>query len=150
MSRLSMRRIAVLVIASQLAACAGALVPTERVHINRAGTWRHRSYEKGGVALDGWTCGEQYQRAVAGVPEAEALMHDCAGDTQLYGGLMSGFILAPGLGAAAGELFDSGRARLFDIGAFVGVASFAAALLFGVRAAEERDDAVRAYNAALP
>jgi hypothetical protein len=112
-----------------LAACSsGWLVPTEPMPV----TWRHVPhsrhgyYEKGGVELDGWTCGEQYQRAVAGVPEAVAEMESCSHYNTAYGLLMSGFVLgvATSFGAWLSPLDPSVKRDVAYGGFVTGLTSF--------------------------
>jgi hypothetical protein len=130
-----------------LGACAGPLVPTDRMPIDYVGTGRHGHYEKGGVALEGLTCGEQYHRAVAGVGEAEDLMDSCESYTKAYGYFMGGFVALPALGITAAELFDHGNGGLFTASVIAGVVSFAIGVAMGYHAKGLEIEAVHAYDA---
>jgi len=131
------------------AACGGALVPIEPMPIEWVSSGRHGAYEKGGITIDGWNCGEAYQRAVTGVPEAEALMRECSSYIKAYGALMTGFVVLPIGSIAGGAPIDDHGTRDAVIGVGVGLAltSFALGLVMGHVATTKRAEAVHIYNA---
>jgi hypothetical protein len=132
-----------------LASCA-VEVPTQRMRIEWHGG-RHGAYQKGGVQIEGWTCGEQYQRAVTGVPEAEAMMARCARHNAAYGALLSGFVVLPLAGLGVGELFVHDahtRDVVLGTGVIVGLSSFALGLVMGYESGVELREAVQLYNGA--
>ena len=109
---------------------------------------RHGHYEKGGTPLEGWTCGEGYQRAVTGVVEAEEKMRTRSHYNTAYGVLMSAFVVAP-LGALGAGLMvdDHGtRTAVIATGAAVGLTSFLIGLGMAYLASGELHDAVHLYN----
>ena len=138
-------------LAASLGACTIPIVPTERMPITWARTGGgHGHYEKGGVDLSGLTCGEQYQRAVAGVPEAEDAMRGCERSTKAYGWLMTGFIVLPAASLGVGLAVDGpARGDVIATGIALGVVSFAVGVIMGVRGRYQLGDAVHLYDRAL-
>lgn len=131
--------------------CSGPLVTTERFPIEWVRTdSRHGHFEKGGIALDGWTCGEQYERAVAGVPAAEDLIESCSRSNTAYGVLMSAFAVLPITGFGIGLVTSDHATRDVVIGTGVGLglAAFAVGLVMGYRANTTVREAVHVYNRA--
>ena len=136
------------IVALLLAGCAGTFeVPTGRMPITWQHEGRHGHWDKGGVQLQGWMCGEDYRRAVAGVPEAEAKMDDCRHTVTLYGAMMSVFVLAPLAGIAASEAIDHRvDATWFDAGAGIGGAAFLIGFAAAFAAISQQDEAIGIYN----
>ncbi len=79
-----------------------------------------RFVRKGGVALSGRNCGEAYQRAVTGVPEAAALMRERSSYMTAYGALISSVPVLPIGSLAAGDAFADHGTRDAVIGAASG------------------------------
>jgi hypothetical protein len=132
-----------------LGACAGQLVPTERAPIRWVRAHRHGHYAKGGVALDGWTCGEQYHRAVTGVAEAEDLMASCSGYNTAYAALLTTFVASLAVtGTAPGTTEDGTRTAIVATSLGVGLTSFALSFVMGYHANKRLAEAVRVYDAA--
>lgn len=131
-----------------LAGCAGTFdVPTSRMPITWQREGRHGHWDKGGVHLQGWTCGEQYRRAVAGVPEAEAEITDCRHSVALYGAMMSVFVLAPLAGIGASEAIDHKvDGAWFDGGIGIGGAAFLVGFAAAFAAISQQDQAIDIYN----
>jgi hypothetical protein len=124
-----------------LAGCAELPVPTDREPIEWVG---HGHLAKGGVGLDGFTCGERYAAAVQGAPEAEDEIATCRAANIVYGSAILGAIAAGTTTIATGA---SGSHA--ELGAGVVLTSlvigYAAALLAG----HHLNRAVDAYNATV-
>jgi hypothetical protein len=130
-----------------LAACAVPIVPTDRAHIAWVSHGRHGHYEKLDTPLEGTTCGEQYMRAVTGVPQAEDLMRDCYRDNMIYGAGMLGFVAFPVAGLiTSSETSDSARPAILGTGLGLGVASFAVGFIAAIYSSYRLSDAVGVYN----
>jgi hypothetical protein len=142
-----MRHVAVFL---AVAACTIPIVPTERLPIRWVQHGRHGGYEKGGVELAGTTCGEQFQRAVSGVPEAEAMMARCHTGTMVYAAGMLGFLVLPGAAAATYVLTGSGTVHdaAFPVGFSLGMLAFGVGYIATFWASARLDDAVEIYDAA--
>ncbi len=138
-------------VVAMLAACGPELpVPREPMHIDWVAEGRSGHYEKGGAVLDGYTCGERYQDAVAGVPEALDEMQTCSHYNTAYGVLMSSFVVLPLGGLATSMAFDGTTRRDIRWGGFVtGLAAFAVGFALVPFEREHRRRAVRLYNAAV-
>ena len=131
--------------------CGGDLMPTERMRIEWVQHGRHGHYEKAGIPLDGSTCGEQYQRAVAGVPPAEELMQRCSDHNAAYGVLMTSFVVVPLTSLLVGfELDSHPREIVIGSGLVVGLASFLVGVWMGYLGGQELHDAVHLYDAQTP
>jgi len=131
-----------------VAACGPELpIPREPMPIHWVRRDSHGNYEKGGAALDGFTCGERYQAAVAGVPEALDEMRACARLRTAYGILMPGSLVLP---LATSFAFDgmTRRDRAVQItGLAVGVAAFLVGfVLVSPLETEHEKRAIRLYN----
>jgi|SRR5580704_13130891 hypothetical protein len=139
------------VVLALVAGCAGSFgVPTERMPISWEGTGRHMHWVKGGVPLQGMTCGKDYQDAVTGVPAAEERMADCEQSMKIYGIAMGGFVLFPLAGIAAGELIDHEiGGKWFAAGLGLGGAAFIIGFAAAYAALTQQDDAMRIYDAHL-
>jgi hypothetical protein len=147
------RRMRRVVAALALAGCAGTFdVPTERMPITRerSRASHHSHWEKGGVELGGLTCGADFERAVSGVPEAEARMADCRRSTTIFAIGASGFVVLPLAGIGVGELADhDATGRWFVAGAALGGAAFVVAFIAAYEALAQQDDAIHIYNRGL-
>jgi hypothetical protein len=144
-----MRTIGGLVLA--VAACTVPLVGTVREPIRWVKHGRHGWYEKGGAPLTGLTCGEQYERAVAGVPRAEELVASCRRDVIGYGAGMLGFLVFPVAGLTTYLVTDSGPVHRDSgpVGVGLGGASFLVGMLLGYLAEGRLYDAVHVYDDAI-
>ncbi len=136
---------------AMLAACGPELpVPREPMPIDWVVEGRRGHYEKGGAELDGFTCGERYQEAVAGVPEALDEMQTCAHYNTAYGILMGSFVALPLGGLAASMAFDGTTRKDIQLGGLLtGIAAFAVGFALVPFEREHRRRAVRLYNAAV-
>jgi hypothetical protein len=124
-----------------LVGCAELPVPTDREPINWVG---RGNLEKGGVAIDGLTCGERYSAAVAGAPAAEDEMATCRMANIVYGSAMLGAIAAGTVTVATGA--SGSRAEL---GAGIALTSFAIGFVAATVAGDHLKRAVHAYNATV-
>jgi hypothetical protein len=132
-----------------LTACTVPIVPTDRAHIAWVRHGTHGHYEKLSTELEGTTCGEQYMRAVTGIPQAEDLMRTCYRDNMIYGAGMLGFVAFPLAGLVTGfETSGTTRDAVVGTGIGLGVASFAIGFIAGIYSSFRLGDAVRAYNMA--
>ena len=126
-----------------LTACTVPLVSTERAHLS----WHHRGrLEKLGVSVEGYTCGEQYMRAVAGVPEAEDLMRRCHRANTVYGYGMLGFLVAPAVGGVVAWQTDVSAKTAIPVSLGVGAVSFMVGFVAAYFAGRDLREAVAAYN----
>lgn len=134
---------------AMLAACGPELpVPLDPMHVDWVHEGRHGHYEKGGAVLDGWTCGERYQAAVAGVPEALDEMRSCSRFNTAYGILMGSFVVLPLGGLAASTAFDGSMRRDIQLtGLLTGFAAFAIGYALVPFEIEHEKRAVQLYNA---
>jgi hypothetical protein len=114
-----------------LAGCAGTFdVPTGRMPIAWERDGRRGHWAKGGVQLQGWTCGEQCRHTIT-----------------LYGAMMSVFVLAPLAGIAASEAVDHRvDGGWFDAGVGIGGAAFLVGFAAAFVAISQQDEAVDIYN----
>ncbi|HEY1547852.1 MAG TPA: hypothetical protein VGG28_08530 [Kofleriaceae bacterium] len=127
-----------------LAACVDAMPTTERMPIEYVG---RGSLEKGGVAVDGFTCGETYSAAVTGVPEAEREIRACWQANVVYGaGILGSLALVP---VAITTAHEGGPRALVD----VEVGAIATSFLIGYVAAwiagNHLNNAIHVYNRAV-
>jgi hypothetical protein len=129
------------------AGCAGQLVPTEKMPLVWVHEGRQGHYEKGGYPVDGWTCGEQYRRAVAGNDAAEARIDSCRRYMTAYGVLMGTFALAIPTSIGVAVETDNRFARGTAVG--VGIASFAVGLVMGYIGNRRLREAARIYNSGV-
>jgi hypothetical protein len=134
-------RIAVLV---ALTACVGSLPPTDRMPIEHVG---RGNLEKGGVAIDGFTCGEKYQAAVSGVPDAEREIRACWQANATYGlGILGSLVLAP---VALVTDHEGGSHALVDAELGAVAASFLVGYIAAFVAGHHLNRAITIYNAAV-
>ncbi len=128
-----------------LVACGPALqVPSDREPIEHVGRGK---LEKGGVPLDGFTCGETYETAVAGVREAETEMRACWQANVLYGGgILGSLVLAP---VALVTAHDGGSHALVDTELGAMATSFLVGYIAAWLAGHQMNRAIHVYNAAV-
>ena len=134
-----------------VAACGPELpIPSEPMPIHWVRRDSHGYYEKGGAVLDGFTCGERYQAAVAEVPEAVDEMRACARLRTAYGILMPSSLMLP---LATSFAFDGMTRHGRDIqitSLAVGVAAFLVGfVLVSPLETEHEKRAIRLYNARI-
>ena len=137
-----------------LAACTAPLVSTERAHIDRYPRWVGRNhsviYKKRGVSLGDDTCGDQYMRAVTGVPEAEDLMRSCARGKRGFELGLLGAVAFPLTGVAIDEWGPrSAGSPAVYAGIGLGVTAYLIGLASNLWAGYKLDDAVTVYNQAV-
>jgi hypothetical protein len=127
-----------------LAACVGTLPPTERMTIHWVG---HGHLDKGGEPLDGFTCGEKYQTAVTGVPDAEREMRACWQANAISGGgFLGALVLVP---ITIETARDGGSRTLVDIEAGAIATSFLIGYIAAFIAGDHLIRAIDVYNAAV-
>ena len=124
-----------------LAGCGPMLpVPMAPMPLDDVG---HGHLEKGGVPVSGMTCGEQFERAVAGVRDAEDDMHACwDADVVAAGGAIGALVLGPTAIVSAHE--GDHRAAEIEAGATMASLLISVVAAFVVMHYENR--AVRTYN----
>lgn len=116
-------------------------MPTDREPIAWVG---HGHLAKGGVGLDGFTCGERYLTAVAGAPAAEDEMATCRAANIVYGSAMLGAIAAGTTTIATGAWGSHA-----ELGAGIALTSFAIGFVAAWVAGDHLNRAVDAYNATV-
>jgi hypothetical protein len=127
-----------------LAACAGTLPSTDRMTIH----WVGRGHlEKGGEPLDGFTCGEKYQVAVTGVPDAEREMRACWQANAIYGGGILGWLVLMPITIATAR--EGGPRALVDVEAGAIATSFLIGYIAAFIAGNHLNRAIDVYNAAV-
>ena len=127
----------------------------QRTKITSVGYGKHHHWEKNGISLDenklNDKCGEEFQIAVTGVPEAERKARSCSHD------LTTSILLYPlsivtlvSTSTAANEM-PRGVARDVTTGAelAVGLSLLVAAVVLVFRSGNEESDAVQIYNDSL-
>ena len=103
--------------------------------------------EKGGVAIDGFTCGEKYQAAVSGVREAETEVRACWQANVVYGaGILGALAFVPITIVTARE---GGPHALVDTEAGVAVGMFLVGYVAAWIAGNHLNRAIRVYNDSL-
>ena len=129
------------------AGCTVPLVPTERTPIEWVRNGTHGHYEKGGVQLLGTTCGEQYHRAVAGVPEAEELVDSCERFTIGYGIGMGVFVAGlASAGVFEATLDGSAQKSAATASLATAITGFAVGLVMARFSIDRMARAVHVYN----
>jgi hypothetical protein len=128
-----------------LASCAVSLpVPTERMPIELVG---RGNLVKGGVSIDGFTCGETYSTAVTGVREAETEMRACWQANVVYGaGILGALVLGP---AALVTAHEGGSHALVDTELGIMATSFLVGYVAAWIAGHHLNRAIRVYNDSL-
>ncbi len=132
--------------------CAAAEVPVASFPIEEVHDGKHWYFKKGSVAIEGAPCGEQYRRAVAGVPAAESEIHQCRTDNDLYYAGMVGFAAFPlaGLGIGSELHSHTAEAGVVTTAIALGVLSFAFAYWMDAASDRHLYRAVGFYNALRP
>jgi hypothetical protein len=127
-----------------LTACLGPMPPTERMPIDYVG---RGNLEKGGVAVDGFTCGEKYKAAVSGVREAETEMQACWQANVVYGaGILGALAFVPITIVTARE---GGPHALVDTEVGVIAASVVVGYIAAWIAGHHLNRAIHTYNDSL-
>jgi hypothetical protein len=127
-----------------LTACAGTLPSTEPMTIH----WVGRGHlEKGGAPLDGFTCGEKYQAAVTGVPDAEREMRACWQANAIYGGGILGWLVLMPITIATAR--EGGPRALVDVEGGAIATSFLIGYIAAIIAGRHLNRAIDIYNAAV-
>ena len=131
--------------ALSLVACSQLPVPTEPMPLTYVGRGH---LEKGGVPLDGFTCGDRYAAAVTGDTEAEAEIATCGRYNEYYG---AGMIGAIGLSTGALIGGDVGLSRTgVEITLAVAATSFLVGYVSAFVSGHHLNEGVRIYNEHVP
>ena len=140
-------RMRIAAVASLAAACTWPMVSVEHAPIEWTGG-HSGHYEKAGVGLYGKGCGEQFQRAVTGVPAAEELMRSCSHFSDGYLVATVGGFGSVLTAAIVDSTSDNPRVERVTGTVMIGglIAAFAGFVLAGFATTKLRD-AVRTYNA---
>jgi hypothetical protein len=139
----------VLVAAAVLAGCGSLPVPAGYIPIYVERSGRHTWYSKGGVPIDGFTCGERYRQAVDEEPAAVALVGRCRRENIAYAVLLIAAFVPPALGlaAAGSDAFDEATRHGLGIGGFaLGLVTFGAGMLVGYLGGVDLRQAIQLYN----